>query len=63
MSGETHYAHHRFVEDLIARDQRRQRTKEKIKEQVIGWGVIAMLGALAAAVYNHAVDAVSKAVK
>ena len=37
---EQHAEHHQYVAILIARARRRQELKEKVSQQVIGWGVI-----------------------
>ena len=37
---ERHAKHHNYVEILIERDRRRQELKDKVRQQVVGWGVI-----------------------
>jgi hypothetical protein len=48
----THVEHHRFIEEEIERRKRRRDLIERVKQQVIGWGVIALLGAIGTAVYS-----------
>lgn len=50
---ETHQDHHRFVAHMIDRRDRANRSREKIRNNVIGWGIviaiITMVSALGAA--------------
>jgi hypothetical protein len=40
VSQETHKEHHDFIQQWIDREKRRQELYEKVKAQVVGWGVI-----------------------
>lgn len=44
---ETHADHHAFIAELIDRAKRRRELWDKVRQQVIGWAVIASLGACA----------------
>jgi len=48
-----HKEHHAFVQKMIEREERKQEMWEKIKAQVLGWGVIALVGGIGTAVYNY----------
>ncbi len=52
VDAETHRCHHDFVAQLIAKEERKMKRWDKIKEQVTAWAVIAVLGAIGSAVYN-----------
>lgn len=59
MSEEEHVEHHEFVRMLISREMERQRCRErrrhfvdKLAEQVAGWGVLAILAGIGAAVWH-----------
>lgn len=41
---ERHSAHHEYVARLIERDAKREEFKERVRQQVVGWGVIVALG-------------------
>jgi len=49
----THADHHQFVGHLISRYQRRRELTDKVKQQVVGWGVILLLGGIGTAVYHY----------
>ncbi len=52
LDGETHHHHHEFIAELIeARKVKRERW-EKIRIQVMGWGIVAALGSIGTAVYH-----------
>jgi hypothetical protein len=40
INDERHAKHHNYVEILIDRDRRRQELSDKVRQQVVGWGVI-----------------------
>lgn len=42
-----HKEHHAFINMLIEKERRRQDRREKIKTQLMGWGLITFLGGLA----------------
>ena len=48
---QTHEEHHDFVKSLI--EKRKQETWEKVKQHVLGWGIVAILGALGAWALDH----------
>ena len=62
MDKATHADHHQFIKELI--DERRRKTifKSKIKEQVVGWGIVVFLGAVGTFVWHAVMDAL-KAIK
>lgn len=60
-SGRTHSDHHRFVEELIEREKRKQERRERIRQQVIGWGVISALSGFGVLVYNAFVEFIKRA--
>lgn len=45
-----HKADHEFVQELRARRQKRERMWGHVREQVLGWAIIATLGAFASGV-------------
>ena len=49
---ETHREHHEFIKAFIARQKQSEETKEKIKANVYGWGIIVALGGIGSAVYH-----------
>ena len=49
----THKEHHSFVESLIEKEHRKQERWEKIKTQVLGWGIMVVVGSIGAWVLNH----------
>lgn len=59
----THQKHHAYIEIQIEKEEKRKRRCEKIKTQVMGWGIIAILGGIGTAVYNwgwHIISIISK---
>ena len=62
IDGDLHAAHHRYIENQIKRDSRRAETREKIKQQVIGWGIAAAIVSAGTAIYQHTVATLTKAV-
>jgi len=53
---ETHIKHHKFIDVLIEEWEKKKERNEKIKTQVMGWGVILLLGAIGKAVYHYFVN-------
>jgi len=49
---ETHIKHHEFVDILIEERQKKKERNEKIKTQVIGWGILAILSGIGTALYH-----------
>ena len=47
-----HRSHHDYVSRLIDRDERRDQFRQKVKQQVIGWGVITFLSGVGLAAYQ-----------
>ncbi len=54
VSPETHENHHRWLEEEIDCARRKRLRNEAIKKQVIGWGIISILSAIAIAVADYA---------
>jgi len=44
MNRHVHDSHHVYVDTMIERNKREQERWEKIKSQVLGWGIIAIAG-------------------
>jgi len=42
----THSEHHEFIQRFIEEQDRKQEMWETIKSQVLGWGIIAIVGTL-----------------
>lgn len=49
----SHKEHHDFIEAMVQKEQRKQEMWQKVKTQVVGWGVIAVIGSIGAYVINH----------
>ena len=49
---DTHIKHHEFIDVLLEEHKIKKQRKEKIKTQVIGWSIIAVLSAIGTAVYH-----------
>ena len=58
IDAETHKEHHAFIEDLLECSRRRRKLMDAIMPQVLGWGIIAILGWIGYAVYQAARSAV-----
>ena len=56
IDAERHREHHRFMDEWIAEIKRRRQTRERIKEQVIGWGAISTVGSVVGAIGYAAVQ-------
>jgi hypothetical protein len=53
INNDIHTEHHDFIQILIEREERKKERWEKVKTQVLGWGIIGMIGAMGSAVYHH----------
>lgn len=49
---ETHIKHHRFIDVLIGEYEAKKARNEKIKQNVIVWGILAILSGIGTAVYQ-----------
>jgi len=47
---EVHDEHHRFIAEYIEECQARRERWEAIQRQVLGWGIIAVVGSIGAAI-------------
>jgi len=52
VNNELHTEHHAFIESLIKREERKSQMWQKIKTQVLGWGILGVVGAIGTAVYH-----------
>ena len=48
---ETHKVEHDFIKAQIAKEQRRQKLFEELIKQILGWGIIALVGGLGTLVW------------
>lgn len=55
--------HHKFVEAMMIREQRKQEMWEKIKTQVLAWGAIGVAGFLVIALWHEFVAIMGDAFK
>ncbi len=55
-----HAKHHTLLERLIEQQERRMRFYDRVKQQVAGWGVITVLGAIGYMTYEYVVGLVRK---
>ncbi len=60
IDAEIHAKHHNLLERLIEQQDRRMRFYDRVKQQVAGWGVITMLGAIGYMTYEYFVGVVRK---
>lgn len=60
ITAHTHSDHHRFVEELIEREHRRMERNERIRQQVIGWGLISAITGAGYGAYHLFVEFVRK---
>lgn len=49
---EVHAEHHAFVKALMERERRKTELWEKVKTQVLGWGLIAAVGTLGTIIFE-----------
>ncbi len=49
---ETHKLHHDYLEGVLERQRIRRERWEKVRVQVLGWSIIAVLGSVAKFVYD-----------
>lgn len=59
-SGRTHSDHHRFVEEMIERERRKVERREKVRQQVLGWGAITVITGIGIGAYQLLVDLIKK---
>ena len=48
-----HKEHHAFVNLMIQREERKKEMWNKVKTQVLGWGIIAIVGSFGAWALSH----------
>lgn len=53
---ELHSQHHEFIKILLEREHRRLDRWDRIREQVTGWALIAILGGIGTAVYTWIIN-------
>jgi hypothetical protein len=56
----THAKHQEFIAEWIEEERERRRRREAIRQQVIGWGIITVLGGVGYAAYHGFVFLVAK---
>ena len=49
---EAHKEQHRFIEEWIEEVKIKRERREKIKTQVMGWGIVSVLGSIGTGVYH-----------
>lgn len=49
---DTHREHHEFIRSYIEERRIKQERAEKIKTQVVGWGIVTLLGSIGTGVYH-----------
>ena len=54
-----HAKHHEFIDMMLEKYQRRRDIADKIKAQVGGWAIIAMLAAIGSYAWSHVIDAIT----
>lgn len=52
VDAEKHHDHHLWIESQIIKQRRCLANRDKIMQQVLGWGTIAMLASIGTAVYH-----------
>lgn len=60
-NGRTHADHHRFVAELIDERKKSKERRERLRQQVIGWGAITFLSGVGYSFYQVFVELVKKA--
>lgn len=58
---ETHRQDHEFLKTWREREMRKRDSREKVREQVVGWSIITMLSGVGYAAYRGAVNLLHKA--
>ena len=58
--GRTHSDHHHFVEEMIAERKRKEERRERLRQQVVGWGIISTLSAMGYGTYHMFIEFVKK---
>ncbi len=56
VDNEEHKAHHEFLKILLEREHRSQARWDRVREQVVGWALIAFLGGIGTAVYSWLIN-------
>jgi len=59
IDAESHAEHHAFIASMIKREQRRQQVWDSITQQVLGWGAVAVVGAIGTAIIKVLSDKAS----
>lgn len=49
---ESHREQHKFIEEWIEEVKIKRERREKIKTQVMGWGIVSVLGSIGTGVYH-----------
>lgn len=57
---EKHTVHHRYVDELITCQKKKREARERIKQQVMGWGIITALSGIGFGAYHLAVEWLKK---
>jgi len=57
---QTHSDHHQFVGQLIEEAKRKRERRERLRQQVTGWGAITFLSGLGIGAYHLFVDFIKK---
>ena len=52
IDAEAHKEQHRFIEEWIEEVKLKRERREKIKTQVMGWGIVSVLGSIGTGVYH-----------
>lgn len=59
--GHAHSDHHRFIEEMIAERQMKRQRLERVRQQVIGWGIITLLSGIGVGTYHLFIEFINKA--
>lgn len=57
---ELHAKHHRYLDMVIEKDEKRKELIQNTKKQVVAWGLITMLTGIGYAVYDSLVNVLTK---
>ena len=60
IDADTHAAHHAVINEWVECSKRRREIVEKVVSQVLGWGLVAMVGGLGALVWRVFRDEVTR---